>query len=313
MKIKKLTKDDKVRLVFFSTAQSIYRQFEFGWRGVFTLLATISIVLGSAFFISVTVCNSLFQASTHNDLVKTNTFLRDKVKSMQNNLEKLNDKLSLMEQDTEDLEVLVGLTSTDKDSGLLAKPEYFSKNSILMASAPVDFEYEPDHFSSYVNDLQTRVDRAIRIQGAIEDKFLQTQKEIKHIPSIRPVVKGRITDPFGDRVDPFIEKIKHHNGIDLTARYGTKIFAAGAGTVEFTRSRYRLKKGYGRVIIINHGFGYKTLYGHLSKIYVKVGQKVNRWDVIGLSGATGRATGPHLHYEVWHNGRPENPEEFILN
>ena len=125
--------------------------------------------------------------------------------------------------------------------------------------------------------------------------------------------EGRVTDKFGKRKDPFIEKVKHHNGIDLSARYGTKVYAAAAGVVEFTRQRYRLNKGYGRVIIINHSYGYKTLYGHLKTILVKPGQKVERWQVIGLSGDTGRATGPHLHYEVWHHGRPQNPEDFILN
>ncbi|MFQ5706874.1 MAG: M23 family metallopeptidase [bacterium] len=312
MKIKTPSKSDKIRLVFFSTGQSDIRQFEFNWRGLFTILGMASLMLSGLFFFSVTICNSLYQNNTHNHLIETNSFLKGKIKLLQNQVKKLSDQMTSLEEDTEDLEVLVGLTSTEYDS-LLPQANLLSNNNLIMASAPVDFEYHAKQISEYMTDLETRIENAMKLQGIIEDKFLQTQKEIKHIPSIRPVTGGRVTDRFGNRKDPFIEKIKHHNGIDLAARYGTKIYAAAAGIVEFTRARYRLNKGYGRVIIINHGFGYKTLYGHLSKILVKPGQKVKRWDVIGLSGDTGRATGPHLHYEVWHKGRPQNPEDYILN
>lgn len=311
MGLKKPRKEDKVRLVFFSNNDSDLRQFEFNWGGVFAFLGTLSIVMGSLFAFSVTICNNLYQDSTSNSLARSNDFLRDKIKVLQNHMDNLSQKMAALEEETEDLEVLVGLSSTDYDSTMDAS--LVSDKEILMASTPVDFEYQPDQLSSYVSDLEERIERTMRVQSVIEDKFLQTQSEILHIPSIRPVVKGRITDRFGQRIDPFIERVKHHNGIDLSARYGTRVYAAAAGVVEFTRVRYRLNRGYGRVIIINHGYGYKTLYGHLSKILVNVGQRVDRWDVIGLSGDTGRATGPHLHYEVWHNGRPKNPEEFILN
>jgi len=184
---------------------------------------------------------------------------------------------------------------------------------VVMASMPVDYEYHTGKMSSYLDALESRLQKATFVQDQIEDKFLQTQKKIKHIPSIKPVTGARITDKFGIRKDPFVERVKHHNGIDLSARYGTKVYAAASGKVEFTRKRYRLNKGYGKVVIINHGYGYKTLYGHLSKINVKVGQRVDRWELIGQSGDTGRATGPHLHYEVWLSGRPQNPEDYILD
>ncbi|MCG8604291.1 M23 family metallopeptidase [bacterium] len=167
--------------------------------------------------------------------------------------------------------------------------------------------------NQYIDRLETRIRQAETVQGAIEDRFLTRDKPIKNVPSIRPVVEGAITDRFGKRKDPFVSRVKHHNGIDLKARYGTKVYAAAAGTIEFRRVNYRKNVGYGKVVIINHGLGYKTLYGHLSKVLVKAGQKVNRWDVIGYSGNTGRATGPHLHYEVWKNGRAQNPESYILN
>ncbi len=312
MKLKGTHRLDKIRLIFFSTGESEFRQFEFNLQKFITILLCCAILFIGLFWGSVTISNMLFQSKTDSALEKTNSYLRSKIKRLQTNIERLNQKLLTLEDDTEDLEVIVGLTSTDGDSGKGNKPLLSDKN-IVMAALPVDYEYQTEMMSEYLDNLEMRIEQAMKTQDAIEDKFLETQDEIKHIPSIRPVPNGRVTDRFGNRKDPFIERIKHHNGIDLSARYGTKVYAAADGVVQFTRTKYRLNKGYGRVVIINHGYGYKTLYGHLSKILVKPGQKVHRWQVIGLSGDTGRATGPHLHYEVWQHGHPKNPEEYILD
>ncbi|MFQ6113150.1 MAG: M23 family metallopeptidase [bacterium] len=313
MKLKKPRKQDKIRLIFFSTSESEFRQFEFSLRRfIYWLLAGAVLTIG-VFWGSVTVCNMMFQDNTNGTLKRTNSFLKQRIKGLQTKIESLSEKLTVLEEDTGDLEVLVGLSNTEDDTLGEDMSILSGNNNVVMASMPVAYEYQTDKMSDYMDVLEDRIQRALKIHDVIEDKFLQTQKEIKHIPSIKPVTGGRITDRFGTRKDPFVERVKHHNGIDVSARYGTKVYAAAAGVVEFTRMRYRLNKGYGRVIIIDHGYGYKTLYGHLSKILVKPGQKVKRWDLIGLSGNTGRATGPHLHYEVWHNGRPQNPEDYILN
>ncbi len=311
MKIKAPSRLDKIRLIFFSTGETDFRQFEFSLQRLLFYILVTAFVVAGIFLGSVSLSNKLYQSSTNSSLVGTNQYLKKKIKSLHGTIENLNSKLNMLEEDTEDLEVLVGLSSTDVDTPRAAK-HLLSKRDVMMASMPVDYEYQSDKMAEYLRTLESRVNRATQIQSVIEDKFLQTQKQIKHIPSIKPVLGARITDKFGIRKDPFVERVKHHNGIDLSARYGTKVYAAAAGTVEFTRQRYRLNKGYGRVIIINHGYGYKTLYGHLSKISVKQGQRVERWELIGESGDTGRATGPHLHYEVWLNGHPQNPEDFIL-
>ncbi|MFQ5649923.1 MAG: M23 family metallopeptidase [bacterium] len=310
MKLKRPSRLDKIRLIFFSTSETEFRQFEFSLQRVLMYLLLVAVGVGCIFMGSVSISNKLYQNNTNSSLAKTNHYLKKKIKSLQSSVENLNNKLVVLEEDTEDLEVLVGLTSTDVDSQNI---HLLSNKDLVMASMPVDYEYQADKMSKYLAALEARVQRATAIQGVIEDKFLHTQKKIKHIPSIKPVLGARITDKFGIRKDPFVERVKHHNGVDLAARYGTKIYSAADGVVEFTRKRYRLNKGYGRVVIINHGFGYKTLYGHLSKVLVKPGQRVKRWEQIGLSGDTGRATGPHLHYEVWLNGGPQNPEDYILD
>jgi septal ring factor EnvC (AmiA/AmiB activator) len=298
----------KLRLVFFSHEDTDCRILEFNiqklilWSGV-GLSMGIGLII-----VCVALMNSLFQNSTNNSLLHTNNFLKNKIKSLQTDVQHLDVKLRDLEEDTDDLEVLVGLTESGGDS--IAS---VSKQPFVMAAMPVDHAYSSDRLTEYLNTLESRIDNAVQLQDVIEEQFLHTRSEIKHIPSVRPVRGARITDRFGHRKDPFVERVKHHNGIDLSAPYGTRVFAAAAGYVEFTRVRYKLNKGYGRVIIINHDNGYKTLYGHLSRILVKPKQRVDRWEVIGLSGDTGRATGPHLHYEVWFEGRPQNPEDFILD
>ncbi|MFQ5637014.1 MAG: M23 family metallopeptidase [bacterium] len=310
MKLKRPHRHDKIRMIFFSTGDSEIRQFDINLQRLLLFVFMGSFVLVGLFMASVTICDNLFQDKT--DVFSHSKDVQKQVSKLHVNLERLTTKLEDLENETEDLEVLVGLTKTNDDSSITQEEMQVTKE-ILMASLPVDYEYETDSIEEYLNSLETRIDQALNIQGSIEDEFMQTDQDIKRIPSIRPVQGGRITDKFGHRKDPFVERVKHHKGIDLSARYGTEVYAAASGVVEFTRVRYRLNKGYGRVIIVNHKNGFKTLYGHLSKIYVKPGQLVERWDVLGLSGNTGRATGPHLHYEVWHKGRAQDPENFLLN
>lgn len=133
------------------------------------------------------------------------------------------------------------------------------------------------------------------------------------IPAIQPVSNKdmkRIGSYFGYRTDPFYKVTKMHTGIDFTASVGTEIYATGNGTVVDVG---RTRGGYGNCIIINHGYGYQTLYAHLSKIDVKKGQKVTRGQVIGKVGNTGKSTAPHLHYEVLKNKRAVDPINFFFN
>jgi murein DD-endopeptidase MepM/ murein hydrolase activator NlpD len=126
------------------------------------------------------------------------------------------------------------------------------------------------------------------------------------IPSVWPIC-GRITAGFGDRLDPFSGEGAFHPGVDIRASYGASVAAAGDGMV----IQAGRDSGYGRSILIDHGDGISTRYGHLSKIFVVVGEQVKRGEVIGAAGMSGRATGPHLHYEVRIHGAPVNPSRFL--
>ncbi len=117
----------------------------------------------------------------------------------------------------------------------------------------------------------------------------------------------RINSTFGRRIDPLTGDIRHHNGVDLHAKYGDPVYAAAKGKVVFTG----VSGGYGNLIVVAHGNGYQTYYGHLSKIYAKTGQRVRRGALIGRVGATGRVTGPHLHFEIRKKGRAVDPLLYI--
>ncbi len=136
------------------------------------------------------------------------------------------------------------------------------------------------------------------------------EKFLASIPAIQPIKNENLkqmASGYGYRSDPFTKIKKFHSGMDFSANVGTPIFATGDGKV--TRANNQLS-GYGNLIEIDHGYGYKTRFAHLSKYNVKPGQTVKRGDIIGYSGSTGRSSGPHLHYEVHYKGNPVNPINY---
>lgn len=136
---------------------------------------------------------------------------------------------------------------------------------------------------------------------------------LKSIPAIQPVRNSdlkRMASGYGYRIHPIYKVRKMHWGMDFSAPTGTEIFATGDGKVVEVKKKYN---GYGHHIKIQHGFGYETLYAHMSKILVKKGQRVERGEVIGLVGSTGTSVAPHLHYEVFKEGKRVNPAHYYFN
>ena len=135
------------------------------------------------------------------------------------------------------------------------------------------------------------------------------EERMKCIPAIQPISNKDLKQTasgYGMRIDPVYRTPHFHSGMDFSAKTGTDIYATGNGKVTYAA----WKQGYGNCVIIDHGYGFQTLYGHMSKFKVRVGQKVTRGQVIGLVGNTGKSTGPHLHYEVIVRGRYDNPAKY---
>lgn len=138
------------------------------------------------------------------------------------------------------------------------------------------------------------------------------EKLLQSIPSIQPISNAeltRIASGYGFRMHPIYKIMKMHTGIDFTADIGTPIFATGDAVVD----KAEVMSGYGQIVILDHGFGYKTRYAHVSQYKCKPGDKVKRGDIIALVGNTGASVGPHLHYEVFYKGNHVNPVNFFFN
>jgi murein DD-endopeptidase MepM/ murein hydrolase activator NlpD len=149
--------------------------------------------------------------------------------------------------------------------------------------------------------------------GVLENRLRVVRSDVERwealagaTPSIWPAY-GWLTDRFGKRRDPFTGEQAYHLGLDISADKGAPVFATAAGVVQSAGWH----NDFGNLVVIGHDFGLLTRYAHLSRMAVKAGEQVRRGDIIGYVGATGRATGTHLHYEVWANGRPINPLELL--
>lgn len=141
------------------------------------------------------------------------------------------------------------------------------------------------------------------------------QERMASMPAIMPVKKTdcKVVSGFGYRYHPILRYMRMHTGIDLSARTGTPVYATGDGVVEEAGSGAEGFSGYGTVCVIDHGFGFKTLYAHLGKVTVRKGQKVRRGEQIGTLGSSGLSQGPHVHYEVIQNNKKVNPVYFFFN
>jgi murein DD-endopeptidase MepM/ murein hydrolase activator NlpD len=174
--------------------------------------------------------------------------------------------------------------------------------------------------SELVIDVKSRLDKIMKkvyVQSTSYDEIIDLAKNkermLASIPAIQPISNKdlkRTASGWGYRIHPIYKIRKFHYGMDFTAPHGTEIYATGDGVIEIVNSS---KRGYGNKVVINHGYGYKTLYGHMSAFNVKQGQKVRRGDVIGFVGNSGLSTAPHLHYEVMLNGKKVNPVNYYFN
>lgn len=158
-----------------------------------------------------------------------------------------------------------------------------------------------------------KLSKQLYIQSKSFDEVFEMAKKkeemLASLPAIQPVQTNRIHG-YGNRMHPILKYVKFHAGMDFTAPRGTPIYATGNGKVIQANSK---SSGYGKIVKIDHGYNYVTFYAHMSKMNVKIGQKVKRGDVIGYVGNTGLSNGPHCHYEVRKNGNPVNPVNYYYN
>jgi len=240
--------------------------------------------------------------------------LRREVNNYELQFDLLNRKMEQME------EVLANVEERDNNIYRL----YFEANPIPEEQRRAGFgginrykSLEGFNNSEMITATTKRLD-IIKKQMAIQSKSLdeitklaeEKEKLLMAIPAIQPINNKELTrmaSGYGWRSDPFTKARRMHRGMDFTAPKGTPIYASGNGKIIRADNN---SSGFGKHIRIDHGFGYKSLYAHLSKYNVKKGQRVKRGDLIGFVGNTGRSEAPHLHYEVWKDGDRINPINF---
>lgn len=264
-------------------------------------------VIGGVLLLAVVLSHTLLQLEMgykSQDLKRENSRLRQRfteweqrlaeMDASMENIQKRNRQIRITaSMETPEMEYGVGGSENAQRAGLLEIPDVLKiERNISKIEAEINWQ----HMSTS------------EIERALSTKI----QEIAHYPSIRPVRGGWITSHFGTRADPFTGIEEDHPGLDISIRPDSEIRATGAGTVKRINTRVVKNKGYGRYIIIDHGYGYETLYAHLSEIFVKPGQRVKRWDLIGLSGNTGKSTAPHIHYGVYFKSKAVNPLDFLL-
>lgn len=167
--------------------------------------------------------------------------------------------------------------------------------------------YTPPDYMAQLDKLSKDVDSRERQLTVLETLLVHRKIKDDQFIAGRPVLKGWISSRFGMRIDPFDGRPEFHTGIDFAGKLGSKVVAVAAGVVVFAGKR----GGYGNMVEINHGGGYVTRYGHNEKLLVKVGDIVKKGQQIALMGSTGRSTGPHVHFEVYKNGRVVDPSTYI--
>lgn len=237
----------------------------------------------------------------------------------QREIENLRLNYSILNKKLEQLQVVADQMA-ERDNNLYRT--YFNTDPITEEERKSGYKKNYVALQGYNNsELVIRTTKKVDVLSkelAIQSKSLDAilklaeakQNFLASIPAIQPVQNEklrRVASGFGYRTDPFTKARKMHEGMDFTAKTGTPIFASGDGIVARADNS---ASGFGNHIVIRHGYGYESLYAHLSKYKCRAGQRVKRGDIIGYVGSTGRSEAPHLHYEVHKNGKVVNPLNF---
>lgn len=247
-------------------------------------------------------------------LVYANFFTSPKEKRLKRDLEENELRIAYLERRVNLLShVLKGLEEKDDDMYrmLLEAEPVADRNQWV---EPSEMYSSENVTLRSVNELSRKVDiltarSKVELQSYAELWEMVQNKEARmdRVPAISPVKNPKVISGFGMRYHPVYKILRRHTGIDLVGRRGQPIYATADGVV----SGENPGSGYGHSVVINHGYGYRTVYAHLSKVNVRPGQKVKRGEVIGAMGSSGLASGVHLHYEVIKNGQKVNPVHFF--
>lgn len=266
----------------------------------------------------------LFESKRSGELKVENEHLKRQIEEIELKFSEYEGKVSEVTLLSEKIKKIVDLDKKNYIRHLGSSPvpaEKFQEES-QRSLASMLHDVDPTEDISRLEVMESKdVRLVVRIDEGLKRARLQEQNAMKlwsdlsknkhfvgSIPSIKPAL-GWISSRFGHRVDPILGKMSMHSGIDFVAAEGAPIYSPGDGVVSYVG----YDVGYGKVLVIDHGYGVKTRYAHNQEILVKIGEPVKKWQRVASIGSTGRSTGPHLHYEVRVHGVPVDPLAYILN
>ena len=243
-------------------------------------------------------------------LQQQNRALRDNYRELEDTLESIQRQMRELEKRDNDVYRAIFEANPIPDSARARELEV--KQEIARVEKIKDHQLVGS-ITSTINNISSRIAAQKKSYDEVEDLVKNKEQLLARTPAIQPVSNkdlNRIASGFGYRIDPVYKTTKFHAGLDFSAPQGTPIYATADGTVSTSGNS---GNGYGNHVIINHGYGYETLYGHMVRVKSRAGQAVKRGEVIGWVGSTGKSTGPHCHYEVHKNGEKIDPIYYFYN
>ena len=295
----------KLTFMLIPNSDGVMKQFRISVALLYIAASLALIIVAGNFFLSAEFFTQKVDQSELDKLRVENSELKEKYEQLRWNLAEVEDRYQLLVDKEEKIRTLFDL------------PEINSEERQLGIGGPVSpLIQEMSETEQTALATEFEIDRLLRLSRFELEKYNEVEAELynvkdrlEHTPSIWPT-KGWKSRGFGMKFDPFTGYKQMHRGIDVANHTGTPIIATADGKIKVIGNQ---ASGMGKYVTIDHGYGFQTRYGHLSKITVKRGQKVKRGDVVALMGSTGYSTGPHLHYEVIRNGKFLNPKKYILN
>lgn len=239
-----------------------------------------------------------------------NEQLKDRYQQLNSQVKNIQQQMSELEKRDNDVYRSIFEAKPIPDSAraeAIARQQEIAKVEGLQGSELINSIYNS------IDNLTSRIAAQKKSYEELGNLLNNKEKLLAATPAIQPVSNkdlSRIASGYGYRIDPVYKTVKFHAGLDFTAPQGTPIYATADGTVETAGLS---DGGYGNHVVINHGYGYKSLYGHMVRIKSRRGQRVKRGEVIGYVGSTGKSTGPHCHYEIHKNGQKLDPVYFFYN
>lgn len=281
----------------------------FGLKTIATILLSIVVILGLIISGNYFVYDFLNLGYDRIDkIMSENKELRLQIATLTEKFKQLKSDIDFLNAQGDQFRLLVDLPRLSQDElklGVGGNILNFDVNRILYSENSII-----DSINLIIDQLSREVNLQKESYNSVLNKYNYNQKLFASIPALKPMDGYYSPHGFGKRIHPVLGVFRIHEGIDIINDVGTPVYATGDGEVEFAGPS---GGSYGIVIIINHGFGYQTLYAHLSKVLVRPGTKVKRGTMIAKSGKTGLVSGPHLHYEVIYNGVKKNPIDYFFD